>query len=150
VRFTRRELRSHTGLSDTPLRVHLDRLLSLEYVVPHAGRNGQRFSYELVFDGDVARDAPQAIGLIDAQSLRCVGTTTNLASRNADLAGCLLAPGSQLASALLVPETSLSASAGAVLSSLAAAVAVNALLEEPREPRRSNGASYLTDRASAP
>lgn len=63
VRFTRRDVRGPLGLSDTQLRVHLDRLVQLDYVAVHGGRPGQRFAYSLLFDGDAATDAPQLMGL---------------------------------------------------------------------------------------
>ena len=44
VRFTRRELRARCGMSDTAIRVHLERLVLLEYVRPVMGRNGQASS----------------------------------------------------------------------------------------------------------
>jgi DNA primase len=58
VRFTRRTVRGVLGLSDTQLRVHLDRLVQLEYVLAHAGKQGQLYAYSLRFDGDA--DATQA------------------------------------------------------------------------------------------
>ncbi|MCA1714781.1 MAG: DNA primase, partial [Gammaproteobacteria bacterium] len=51
VTFTRRAVRGHLGLSDTQLRVHLDRLVQLDYVALHGGKPGQRFAYRLLFDG---------------------------------------------------------------------------------------------------
>jgi DNA primase len=75
VRFTRRELRSRCGMSDAAIRVHLERLVAMEYVRTAAGRNGQRFEYELSFDGDLDRSAPQMIGLIDIEALRTATTT---------------------------------------------------------------------------
>ena len=63
VRFTRRRVRDVLGLSDTQLRVHLDRLVQLEYVLSHAGRQGQLYSYSLMFDGDVDDAGPQLMGL---------------------------------------------------------------------------------------
>src|SRR6202453_1373231 len=51
VRFTRRELRNRCGMSDAAIRVHLERLVAMEYVRLVAGKNGQRFEYELLFDG---------------------------------------------------------------------------------------------------
>lgn len=53
--FTRRELRARCGMSDAAVRVHLERLTAMEYVRSVAGRNGQRFEYELLFDGDLER-----------------------------------------------------------------------------------------------
>ena len=137
VRVTRREIRAIAGLSETAVRIHSDRLVDLEYLVPHAGRNGQRFSYELAFDGDVSSDAPQAVGLFDIGPV----TTANLAGLKADLA-----PTSQAACTHLAPtspgvESVDIAHTSADLSSLVAALAVDALPEEPRAVRR-NGASY--------
>jgi DNA primase catalytic core len=70
VRFTRRELRNRCGMSDAAIRVHLERLLSMEYVRLVAGKNGQRFEYELLFDGALERSAPQMMGLIEVEALR--------------------------------------------------------------------------------
>ncbi len=71
VRFTRREVREGTGWSDTQLKVHLSRLLELEYLVVRRGdgQHGARFVYELVYDGEGADGAPFLMGLIDTQSL---------------------------------------------------------------------------------
>lgn len=74
ARFTRRELRARCGMSDTAVRIHLERLVAMEYVRPVAGRSGQRFEYELLFDGDLERSAPQMIGLIDVSALGRVHT----------------------------------------------------------------------------
>lgn len=101
VRFTRRSVRAHLGLSDTQLRVHLDRLVTLDYVAVHGGKIGQRFAYSLLFDGDAERDGPQAMGITDAalhdaapQTSRgktptSRGSKPNLAGQNANLAGRL-------------------------------------------------------------
>jgi hypothetical protein len=42
----------------------------MEYVRIVAGKNGQRFEYELLFDGALERSAPQMLGLIDVEALR--------------------------------------------------------------------------------
>jgi DNA primase catalytic core len=70
VRFTRRELRARSGMSDAAIRVHLDRLVAMEYVRTIAGRNGQRFEYELLFDGALDRSEPQMMGLLEVEALR--------------------------------------------------------------------------------
>ena len=70
VRFTRRELRSRCGMSDAAIRVHLERLVAMEYVRLVIGKNGQRFEYELLFDGALERSEPQMMGLIDVEALR--------------------------------------------------------------------------------
>jgi DNA primase len=70
VRFTRRELRHRCGMSDAAIRVHLERLVAMEYVRLVTGKNGQRFEYELLFDGDLNTSAPQRMGLIEVEALR--------------------------------------------------------------------------------
>jgi len=75
VRFTRRTVRAHLGLSDTQLRVHLDRLVQLDYIAVHGGKVGQRFAYSLLFDGDAERDGPQAMGITDAAIPEMVPTS---------------------------------------------------------------------------
>jgi DNA primase len=96
VRLTRRQLRSVCGMSDAAIRVHLERLITMEYVRAAAGRNGQRYEYELLFDGELTRSAPQLIGLIDAAALALRAapgdTTATLQGVTGDLA-----PGSQAA-----------------------------------------------------
>jgi DNA primase catalytic core len=101
VRFTRRELRSRCGMSDAAIRVHLERLLSMEYVRLVAGKNGQRFEYELLFDGALERSAPQMMGLIDVEMLRA--THAESSSTTATSQGRMphLAPGLQAARTVL-------------------------------------------------
>jgi len=69
VRLTRWDIRQATGLSETRLRLHLDRLLEMEYLLAHAGRQGRRYVYELLFDGDLTRNQPRLPGLIDIEAL---------------------------------------------------------------------------------
>ena len=96
VQFTRRHVRQVLGLSDTQLRVHLERLVTLDYVALHGGKPGQRFAYSLLFDGDAQSDAPQAMGLSEASSTRPTsrgksptsrGKTETSRGEAADLAG---------------------------------------------------------------
>jgi hypothetical protein len=63
VRFTRRTVRGALGLSDTQLRVHLDRLVQLEHVLVHGGKQGQLYAYSLSFDGDAESSEAQLAGL---------------------------------------------------------------------------------------
>ena len=69
-RFTRRDVREHTGWTDFQVRVHLDRLMQMEYVLSHRGRRGQSFVYELLYDGQGHDGKPFVIGLLDVESLR--------------------------------------------------------------------------------
>lgn len=68
VRFTRAELRGASNFGDTQLKVHLARLVELEYLVTHRAERGQGFAHELLFDGDAAASVHLS-GLIDVQSL---------------------------------------------------------------------------------
>jgi DNA primase/post-segregation antitoxin (ccd killing protein) len=102
VRFTRRELRARCGMSDTAVRIHLERLVAMEYVRPVTGRSGQRFEYELLFDGDLKRSAPQMIGLIDVSALGRVHTSTIATSQGQTPD---LAPGSQAACTPVAPAS---------------------------------------------
>jgi hypothetical protein len=69
-RFTRRDVREHTGWGHTQLKVHLARLEELEYVLVHRGRQGQGFVYELVYDGRGRDGAPFVCGLLDVAALQ--------------------------------------------------------------------------------
>ncbi len=64
TRFTRRELRSATGLGDSQLKVHLARLVDLEYVATE--RAGPSTSYELVAAIDCDHGTASAYGAASA------------------------------------------------------------------------------------
>ncbi len=66
VRFTRKDVREATGWGDTQLKVHLARLVELEYLLVH--RQGQGHVYELLYDGD-GRNVPYLCGLLDPAHL---------------------------------------------------------------------------------
>src|SRR6202035_3969334 len=68
-RFSRRQVREITKWGDTQLKIHLARLVELEYLLVHRGGRGQSFEYELLFDGETNADAPHASGLIDIDTL---------------------------------------------------------------------------------
>ena len=68
VRFTRKDVREATGWGDTQLKVHLARLVELEYLLTHRAERGQGFAYELLFDGDAAAGVHLS-GLIDVAGL---------------------------------------------------------------------------------
>ena len=66
-RFSRRDVRSHTGWGHTQLKTHLHRLEELEYLIVHRGGRGQTFVYELNWSGLEAEKSgasrPQAGGM---------------------------------------------------------------------------------------
>ncbi len=72
-RFSRRELREHSGWGDTQLKVHLGRLAELEYVLVHRGRQGQSYVYELCWSREDGAGTSLA-GLADAEQLDALTT----------------------------------------------------------------------------
>ena len=75
LRFSRRDVRTATGWSDTQLAIHLERLVELEYVLVHRGGRGQSFVYELLYAGEGKDGSRFLPGLIDVEKL-AEGTTT--------------------------------------------------------------------------
>ena len=64
VRFTRKQIRDRYGWGQTQLKLHLDRLVEMEYVM--ANKTGARLvEYELIYDGRGREGQPTLPGLID-------------------------------------------------------------------------------------
>jgi len=94
--FSRKELRDRCGWSLTQVRVHLERLVELEYLAVRHGRLGSQFVYEVLFDLD-APEAVAHVGLIDVEKLKhdymasgaatLAGLEPGVAGRNGHLAG---------------------------------------------------------------
>jgi len=80
VRFTRAQVRAHTGLSDTQCRVHLQRLSELEYLLSHRGQRGHSYEYELLHDASADRTGPHLAGLIDVAALKAMHPSAATAS----------------------------------------------------------------------
>ena len=95
-RFARRTLREAIAWGDTQLRLHLERLVELEYLIPRRDGAGGKFTYELAYElapqGD---DKPRArvAGLIEPAALKALvaeastaaaATTTAPKSRGSD------------------------------------------------------------------
>jgi DNA primase catalytic core len=87
VRFTRREVRERTRWSDTQLKVHLERLVEMEYVIAYRGKQGQSYGYGLAYNGEGKDGAPFLGGLIDVSALdaeTAVDATTMSTSRGSE------------------------------------------------------------------
>jgi DNA primase len=69
VRFTAREVREALGTGGTQTKLHLSRLLELEYLVAHRGPNGQ-YLYELLYEGQGQDGGTFLVGLLDVAALR--------------------------------------------------------------------------------
>ncbi|MEC4723784.1 hypothetical protein RY831_32200 [Noviherbaspirillum sp. CPCC 100848] len=89
VRFARSDVRRVCSLSDTQCRIHVDRLIAMEYILVHRGARGQSFEYELLYDGKGGNGAPFVPGLIDVHRLKDEFASTTEGSRGegADVAG---------------------------------------------------------------
>lgn len=68
-RFTQRQIRQYTGWSNYQVKIHLKKLVSLEYVLVHRGGRGQCFVYELLYTGQGKDGDRFLMGLIDAAEL---------------------------------------------------------------------------------
>jgi hypothetical protein len=85
--FSRKELRDTCGWSLTQVRVHLERLVELEYLTIRHGCLGSQFSYELQGDPN-APEAIAHVGLISVDELRTkYHYATNLTGKQAGVAG---------------------------------------------------------------
>ncbi len=69
VRLLAREVREITGLGPTQVKLHLRRLVDLEYVLVHRAPRGQGVAYELVYEGQGVDGTPFLTGLLDAERL---------------------------------------------------------------------------------
>jgi hypothetical protein len=86
-RFSRKQVRDALGWGDTQLKVHLARLVELEYLVAHRGKQGRSYAYELLYQGDDADGRAKLLGLIDCSGLQSQSTITTPRGRNIDFAG---------------------------------------------------------------
>ena len=69
IAFTRRDIREHTGWSNTRVHRYLKELTELEYVLTDAGRNGSRYRYRLAYEGQGKDGSRFILGLTSAQAL---------------------------------------------------------------------------------
>ena len=66
-RFTRSDIREHSGWSISQLKVHCKRLEELEYLVKHNGGRGKIIDYELLWDGEGLDGNSFSLGLIEPE-----------------------------------------------------------------------------------
>lgn len=79
-RFSRRQVRLVTGWGDTQLKIHLARLVALEYVLVHRVRSGQGYEYELLYDGGGETGEAFVMGLADPATHSYDGERSGLES----------------------------------------------------------------------
>ena len=79
IRFMRGEVRMALNVSEKQIRVHLERLAAMEYVLVHRGQRGQSFEYELLHDQReqaMASAGAHLSGLIDVAALQTSSEST--------------------------------------------------------------------------
>lgn len=108
-RFSRRDVRASTGWNETQLRLHLDRLQQMEYLLAHRGGRGQSFVYELVHDPAAEPVQPRFAGLIDVYDENFAGSEDGFAPSSRGQSG-------GIAGASRGPETRMNTGANGVLS----------------------------------
>lgn len=87
-RFSRREVREATCWGDTALKIHLGRLVEMEYLLVHRGGRGQRFVYELQYQGEGEAGQPFVMGLLDVAKLDgALRYDANRSGQNSDRSG---------------------------------------------------------------
>jgi len=69
-RFSRRQVRISCGWSETQVRVHMQRLLDMEYLLAHRGGRGQSFEYELLYQNEGQQGEAFLMGLLDVEQLK--------------------------------------------------------------------------------
>lgn len=70
VRFMRGEVRVFLNVSEKQIRVHLERLVAMEYILVHRGQRGQSFEYELLHDQSMDSENAHLSGLLDVAALQ--------------------------------------------------------------------------------
>ena len=74
IRFMRGEVRVALSVSEKQIRVHLERLAAMEYILVHRGQRGQSFEYELLHDQSMASENAHLSGLLDVAALQSTAT----------------------------------------------------------------------------
>jgi DNA primase len=74
IRFSRYEVRVFLNVSEKQIRVHLDRLAAMEYILVHRGQRGQSFEYELLHDQGMSSQEAHLSGLLDVAVLQSTAT----------------------------------------------------------------------------
>jgi DNA primase catalytic core len=87
LRFGRRQVRAVTGWGDTQTKVHLARLVELDYVIAHRVRWGAAFEYELLYDGEGEGGQRFVMGLADVAALDAPATQPKILNYDAERSG---------------------------------------------------------------
>jgi hypothetical protein len=86
------------------VRTHLEKLAALEYVLVHRGGPGQRFVYELLWDGQGKEGEPFLAGLLDVERLEAREYDANREGSKADREGAVSPGRAPLEATLSIDE----------------------------------------------
>ena len=84
--FSRKTVREKTGGGDTQLKIHLARLVELEYLMVH--KQGQKYLYELQYHGEGESGQAILMNLIDVESLKKISYDNNRSGLKANQSEC--------------------------------------------------------------
>ena len=86
-RFSRRDIREYTGWGWTQLKVHLQRLEVLEYLLIHQGGRGRQRVYELLYNSEGKDGSSFLMGLVDTDQLKRSDQTERVSGSGRHQAG---------------------------------------------------------------
>jgi len=86
-RFSRRDLRSLCGWSEKQVRVHVQRLTDMEYLLVHRGGRGQSFDYELIYAGEGEDNQPFVSGLLGLQNIETSRSKGSSSTQTSEFVG---------------------------------------------------------------
>lgn len=86
-RFSRKDVRAYSAWGNTQIRIHLDRLMEMEYILAHRGQRGQSYEYELLYQNEGEEQACFVMGLIDVKKLKNNTVMQSSRGNDRELAG---------------------------------------------------------------
>jgi hypothetical protein len=87
LRFSRRDIRSLCGWSEKQVRVHVQRLTDMEYLLVHRGGRGQSFDYELIYSGEGEDNQPFVSGLLGLKAIKSSPTAGTSSTQTSEFVG---------------------------------------------------------------
>jgi len=143
-RFSRRDIREFTNWGNTQIRVHMDRLTDMEYLIAHRGGRGQSFVYELLYDGKDQQNQAHLNGLINTDVLKKQHYDNNNAGEMQPLTGSKRSQNGAKTGGSRTNKTTAKASNNKTLEKSDAETEENALIKV-----NNNSASYSGQKAGA-
>ncbi len=70
IGFARRDIREHSGWSNTRVHRYIKELIDLEYILIESGRNGSQYRYRLAYEGQGKDGSRFVLGLVSVEDLK--------------------------------------------------------------------------------